>query len=145
MVCKDRLCARSFGDGTERRQPRHIQAAAEDLPPALRRIPLCFRISTHGATLLSWTNTAGRELLFVSSKAVLDGSKAIRGGVPVCFPQVDHRSGRSSRELGGAGAADSELRQGSEQARPPVCSPPGRGRAADWRAAAACQGALTRC
>eukprot|EP00887_Chlorella_sp_A99_P005880 scaffold1.g5880.t1 len=44
-------------------------------------------ISTHGGTLISWKNTAGKELLFVSSKAVLDGSKAIRGGVPVCFPQ----------------------------------------------------------
>ncbi len=31
-------------------------------------------------------NRDGRERLFLSSKALLDGSKSIRGGVPVCWP-----------------------------------------------------------
>jgi len=38
-----------------------------------------------GATLTSW-QVKGQELIFVASKAKLDGSKAIRGGIPICFP-----------------------------------------------------------
>lgn len=40
----------------------------------------------HGATLASWS-VGGRELLFVSPRAAFSPPKAIRGGVPVCFPQ----------------------------------------------------------
>lgn len=39
----------------------------------------------HGATVISW-KSAGRENLWLSEKAVLDGSKAVRGGIPVVFP-----------------------------------------------------------
>ena len=28
----------------------------------------------------------GQELIFVSPKAVRDGTKAIRGGIPICWP-----------------------------------------------------------
>jgi len=42
-------------------------------------------IHKFGATITSWT-VEGQELIFVSPKAVLDGSKAIRGGVPICWP-----------------------------------------------------------
>jgi len=41
----------------------------------------------HGAHLCGWTDATGEELLFVSDKAVFAPPKAIRGGVPVCFPQ----------------------------------------------------------
>jgi glucose-6-phosphate 1-epimerase len=44
------------------------------------------KIHEHGATVLSYVNAKGRDLLFVSNKAVLDGSKAIRGGIPLVFP-----------------------------------------------------------
>lgn len=44
-------------------------------------------VSKLGAQLLSWITPDGRERLFLSDKAVFDGSVAIRGGVPVCFPQ----------------------------------------------------------
>eukprot|EP01052_Picozoa_sp_SAG31_P043505 SAG31_NODE_7268_length_1737_cov_4.735043_3_plen_180_part_00 len=42
---------------------------------------------TFGAHVTSWVNSAGNELLFMSEKAVLDGKKAIRGGIPICWPQ----------------------------------------------------------
>ena len=42
-----------------------------------------------GATVLSWKTATGKENLFVSSKAHLDGSKAVRGGIPLVFP-VSH-------------------------------------------------------
>jgi glucose-6-phosphate 1-epimerase len=44
-------------------------------------------ISKLGGQVLSWLTPDGREHLFLSEKAVFDGSVAIRGGVPVCFPQ----------------------------------------------------------
>jgi glucose-6-phosphate 1-epimerase len=44
-------------------------------------------ISKLGAQVLSWRMADGRERLFLSDKAVFDGSVAIRGGIPVCFPQ----------------------------------------------------------
>lgn len=39
----------------------------------------------YGATVLR-TTLAGREVLFLSDKAALDGSAAVRGGIPVVFP-----------------------------------------------------------
>ena len=42
----------------------------------------------HGAHVASWrVNATQEELLFCSSEAVFDGVKAIRGGIPICFPQ----------------------------------------------------------
>jgi glucose-6-phosphate 1-epimerase len=48
-------------------------------------------VSLFGAHLLSWKTADGQERLFVSSQTPLDGSKAIRGGVPVIFPQFNVR------------------------------------------------------
>lgn len=44
-------------------------------------------VSQQGAQVLSWITPDGRERLFLSDKAVFDGSVAIRGGIPVCWPQ----------------------------------------------------------
>jgi glucose-6-phosphate 1-epimerase len=45
------------------------------------------RISLFGGQVLSFCpHLDGRERLFQSSKARLDGSKSIRGGIPVCWP-----------------------------------------------------------
>lgn len=40
-----------------------------------------------GAHLTSYKTSSGKDLLFLSRDAILDGSKAIRGGIPLCFPQ----------------------------------------------------------
>lgn len=48
-------------------------------------------VSLFGAHLLSWKTADGKQRLFVSSQTPLDGSKAIRGGVPVIFPQFNMR------------------------------------------------------
>jgi hypothetical protein len=45
----------------------------------------------YGATVTSWKNN-GQENMWVSSNAHMDGSKAIRGGVPVVFPVCLDRS-----------------------------------------------------
>ena len=44
-------------------------------------------ITPYGAHLVQWTDASGKELLFVSSIAEGGGGKAIRGGVPICWPQ----------------------------------------------------------
>ena len=45
------------------------------------------KIHGFGATVISYKTSAGRECLFLSRDAKLDGSKAIRGGIPLVFPQ----------------------------------------------------------
>ncbi|KAG8713330.1 hypothetical protein FRC08_013393 [Ceratobasidium sp. 394] len=46
----------------------------------------------YGATVLSWkaapsgSSAPATERLFVSKKAILDGSKPVRGGIPIAFP-----------------------------------------------------------
>ena len=44
-------------------------------------------VSLLGGQVLSWVPAAGRERLYLSERAVFDGSAPIRGGIPVCFPQ----------------------------------------------------------
>ncbi|XDG08944.1 hypothetical protein ABKA04_008559 [Annulohypoxylon sp. FPYF3050] len=40
----------------------------------------------YGATVISWKNRFGIEKLWLSDAAKLDGSKAVRGGIPLVFP-----------------------------------------------------------
>ena len=58
------------------------------------------KISSFGAHVLSW-KCKGEERLFLSKKAVMDGSKAIRGGIPLVFPQF----GQPSKSLPSHGFA----------------------------------------
>eukprot|EP01112_Ceratiomyxa_fruticulosa_P023437 TRINITY_DN894_c0_g1_i1.p1 TRINITY_DN894_c0_g1~~TRINITY_DN894_c0_g1_i1.p1 ORF type:complete len:306 (+),score=44.83 TRINITY_DN894_c0_g1_i1:252-1169(+) len=44
-------------------------------------------ILLYGAHLTSWKTRNGDEIIFMSKKAVFEKTKAIRGGVPVIFPQ----------------------------------------------------------
>ncbi len=48
-------------------------------------------VSLHGAQVLSWRTCDALERLYLSPQAVFDGQSAIRGGVPVCFPQFNQR------------------------------------------------------
>lgn len=68
------------------------------------------QIYKHGATLTSW-KLHGNEIIFCSGNAKLDGSKPIRGGVPICFPAFgpwplgpQHGFARNSKwtQLGGS-------------------------------------------
>ena len=42
-------------------------------------------VMLYGATVISWKSN-GKENLWLSSAANMEGKKAIRGGVPVVFP-----------------------------------------------------------
>lgn len=48
------------------------------------------RVLLHGAHVVSWV-AGGRERLYLSPTSAFDGHSAIRGGVPVCFPQFNLR------------------------------------------------------
>jgi glucose-6-phosphate 1-epimerase len=40
----------------------------------------------HGAHVTSWKPTGGEEMLFLSTQSRWEKGRAIRGGVPICFP-----------------------------------------------------------
>lgn len=44
-------------------------------------------VSTYGCHVLSWRDQGGRDVIFLSKKAVFEPPKAIRGGIPICWPQ----------------------------------------------------------
>ncbi|CAN1222728.1 Putative glucose-6-phosphate 1-epimerase, partial [Linum grandiflorum] len=48
------------------------------------------QVYLYGGHVTSWKNDHGEELLFVSSKAIFKPPKAIRGGIPICFPQFSN-------------------------------------------------------
>ncbi|KIJ68442.1 hypothetical protein HYDPIDRAFT_106637 [Hydnomerulius pinastri MD-312] len=67
----------------------------------------------YGATVVSWkagttTDPEPTERLFVSSKAALDGSKPVRGGIPVVFPCFGAPTHPEHSRLGQHGFARSE-------------------------------------
>ncbi len=46
----------------------------------------------HGAHVTSWQPTGAQEVLFVSSNSLWQAGKAIRGGVPICFPWFGNKA-----------------------------------------------------
>lgn len=44
------------------------------------------RIALNGAHVMEWTPAGEKPVLFMSSQAVLEAGKPIRGGIPVCWP-----------------------------------------------------------
>lgn len=48
-------------------------------------------VTLYGGHLVSWRTADGQERLFCSSASARDGRRAIRGGVPVIFPQFGAR------------------------------------------------------
>lgn len=65
--------------------PTHPLAAP--IPPLHSSQSSSATVYLHGAHVTSWTSLAGEELLFMSDQAVFAPPKALRGGVPICFPQ----------------------------------------------------------
>ncbi|KAH7564935.1 hypothetical protein JRO89_XS09G0078400 [Xanthoceras sorbifolium] len=58
----------------------------------LREVRGCSaEVYLYGGQVTSWKNEYREELLFVSSKAIFKPPKAIRGGIPICFPQFGNQ------------------------------------------------------
>lgn len=66
----------------------HIVAGNGGLPAVVVTSPAAHgALSLHGGQVTSWTPAgAGADVLFVSRQAVWQRDRAIRGGIPVCFP-----------------------------------------------------------
>lgn len=70
--------------------PAHIEAHTFNGQPALALSTAAGAqavVSPFGAQVLSWKPARGSERLYLSPQARFDGATAIRGGIPVCFPQ----------------------------------------------------------
>lgn len=75
------------------------ELAADDSVELFRSLPSLtlslpngdhLRVLLHGAHVVSWV-AAGRERLYLSPRSAFDGQSAVRGGVPICFPQFNQR------------------------------------------------------
>jgi glucose-6-phosphate 1-epimerase len=64
-----------------------------DFPSVTLRLPAGDQVTValQGAQVLSWQTAEGKERLYLSPNSLTDGRSAIRGGVPVCFPQFNQR------------------------------------------------------
>lgn len=72
--------------------PWHASELFHGLPSRILTLANGDRLQVllHGAQLVSWV-AGGRERLYLSPRSRFDGRSAIRGGVPVCFPQFNQR------------------------------------------------------
>ncbi|KAL8843531.1 MAG: hypothetical protein Q9170_000035 [Blastenia crenularia] len=82
-------------------QPTPQVSISDDSSRVTASLPTGERVEIllYGATVISWKSANGKENLFLSSKASLDGSKAVRGGIPLVFPvfgppKADHATSR---------------------------------------------------
>ncbi|XP_030450516.1 putative glucose-6-phosphate 1-epimerase [Syzygium oleosum] len=69
--------------------PLNLVHASDGLPRVLltEQSGSSAEVLLYGGQVVSWKNERREELLFMSSKAIWKQPKAIRGGIPVCFPQ----------------------------------------------------------
>lgn len=70
-------------------------------------------IYLHGGHVVSWKTPAGEDIIFTSKEAVFKPPKAIRGGVPICFPQFGNL-GPLSVQHGFARNTKFEVLEGSD-------------------------------
>jgi glucose-6-phosphate 1-epimerase len=64
-----------------------INAGKGGLPRLCVSIPAATaEIYLHGAQLTSWRPVGGEEVIFLSEQSQWEPGRAIRGGIPVCFP-----------------------------------------------------------
>lgn len=94
--------------------PQPVVEISDDSSRITARLPTgeSLEIMLYGATVISWKNADGSDNLWLSEKAVLDGSKPVRGGIPVVFPVRYYYSfgpDTFSSLRRRAGEADSEL------------------------------------
>lgn len=70
----------------------NVPAPQVDISPDSSRVTATLptgesvQVLLYGATVISWKSAGAKENIFLSTKAHLDGSKAVRGGIPLVFP-----------------------------------------------------------
>ncbi|MEO7042376.1 MAG: D-hexose-6-phosphate mutarotase [Gemmatimonadaceae bacterium] len=68
-------------------EPHGVSGAGEDAVTLVHSSGATARITRHGAHVVSWVDPSGQERLYLSSRARYGPGEAIRGGIPVIFPQ----------------------------------------------------------
>ncbi|XP_031257880.1 putative glucose-6-phosphate 1-epimerase [Pistacia vera] len=87
-IQKDRSMDRSTSSGDDKLFVEHCKGVNGLERVILREVRgSSVEVYLYGGQVTSWKNEYGEELLFVSSKATFKLPKAIRGGIPICFPQ----------------------------------------------------------
>ncbi len=72
----------------------HLDTHASGLARLRVDTPACrAELFLHGATLTAWAPRGHRDVLFTSPRTAYRADKAIRGGVPICFPWFGPREG----------------------------------------------------
>jgi hypothetical protein len=87
MVERSHKPAAISATGNKAPQPV-VDISSDSSPKVTATLPTgeSVEVLLHGATVISWKSADGVENLWLSDSAVLDGSKPVRGGVPVVFP-----------------------------------------------------------
>lgn len=93
----------------------------EDFPILKVSTPLCeAEVSLYGGHLLHWAPTGQKPVIFMSPKAVFKQGKALRGGIPLCWPWFGKHPSDASRPSHGVAristwqlAAQEELEDGT--------------------------------
>jgi glucose-6-phosphate 1-epimerase len=72
----------------------HVVGGHGGLPKVLITTPAARgEIYLHGAQVTSWTPAGHADALFVSAASRWEPGRAIRGGIPICFPWFGNRAG----------------------------------------------------
>jgi glucose-6-phosphate 1-epimerase len=69
------------------------------------------KISLHGGQVLSWQPTGEREVFWLSNNSAYEQGKAIRGGIPICWPWFGVHPNDSENKAGNHGFARCQLWQ----------------------------------
>ena len=59
-------------------------------------------IYLHGAQLTSWRPAGSEEVIFLSGQSQFEPGRAIRGGIPVCFPWFRNKADDPKRPRTGS-------------------------------------------
>lgn len=65
----------------------HESGNGEDAVTLVHASGASARVTHHGAHVVSWIDASGKERLYLSPRAQFGPGQAIRGGIPVIFPQ----------------------------------------------------------
>ena len=103
-----------------------VVAGNGDLPAVVVRSPVAQgTIYLHGGQVSSWIPaSAGTDVLFVSRQAIWRPDRAIRGGIPVCFPWFGAHPANPSASANAASAVTAALFAFFIICRPPSVSAP---------------------
>ena len=72
----------------------HVVEGHGGLPKVQVTTPLASgEIYLHGAQVTSWVPAGQGEVLFVSAASRWETGRAIRGGIPICFPWFGNKAG----------------------------------------------------